>query len=47
MLFRFFSAVAYALEAIVTRDTQGFLSPPIPVLSVQGLLQPVNQLNDG
>jgi predicted nucleic acid-binding protein len=36
-----FSAVAQALEAIVTRDTQGFLSSPIPVLSVQELLQQV------
>lgn len=36
-----FSAVAQALEAIVTRDTQGFLSSPIPILSVQELLQQV------
>jgi predicted nucleic acid-binding protein len=36
-----FSAVAQALEAIVTRDTQGFLSSPISVLSVQELLQQV------
>jgi predicted nucleic acid-binding protein len=38
-----FSAVAQGLEAIVTRDAQGFLSSPIPVLSVQGLLHQVRQ----
>jgi hypothetical protein len=26
-----FSAVAQGLEALVTRDTQGFLSSPVPV----------------
>jgi hypothetical protein len=34
-----FSAVAQGLDAILTRDTQGFLSSPISVLSVQELLQ--------
>jgi predicted nucleic acid-binding protein len=38
-----FSAVAQGLEAIVTRDAQGFLSSPIPVLSVQELLHQVRQ----
>jgi predicted nucleic acid-binding protein len=36
-----FSAVAQGLEAIVTRDAQGFLSSPIPILPVQELLQQV------
>lgn len=34
-----FSAVGQGLEAIVTRDIQGFLSSPVPVLSIQELLQ--------
>jgi hypothetical protein len=34
-----FSAVAQGLEALVTRDTQGFLSSPVPVLSVREVLQ--------
>lgn len=34
-----FSAVTQGLEAIVTRDAQGFLSSPLPVLSIQELLQ--------
>lgn len=38
-----FSAVNQGSEAIVTRDTQGFLSSPIPVLSIQELLQQVRQ----
>jgi predicted nucleic acid-binding protein len=42
-----FSAVAQGLEAIVTRDDQGFLSSPIPVLSIQALLQQVRQQNGG
>ncbi|MBD2328237.1 PIN domain-containing protein [Alkalinema sp. FACHB-956] len=42
-----FSAVAQGLEAIVTRDAQGFLSSPIPVLSIQDLLQQVRQQNGG
>jgi predicted nucleic acid-binding protein len=42
-----FSAVAQGLEAIVTRDAQGFLSSPIPVLPIQELLQQVRQQNGG
>jgi predicted nucleic acid-binding protein len=42
-----FSAFAQGLEAIVTRDAQGFLSSPIPVLSVQELLRQVRQQNGG
>ncbi len=42
-----FSAVAQGLDAIVTRDAQGFLSSPVPVLSVQDLLQQVRQQNSG
>jgi predicted nucleic acid-binding protein len=38
-----FSAVAQGLEAIVTRDVPGFLSSPIPVLTIQELLQQVRQ----
>jgi predicted nucleic acid-binding protein len=34
-----FGAVAQGLDAILTRDSKGFLSSPIPVLSVQDLLQ--------
>jgi predicted nucleic acid-binding protein len=34
-----FCAVAQGLDAILTRDTQGFLSSPVPVLSIQELLQ--------
>jgi len=34
-----FSAVAQNLDAIVTRDNRGFVSSPIPVLSIQDLLQ--------
>ncbi|MBD1854138.1 MULTISPECIES: type II toxin-antitoxin system VapC family toxin [Leptolyngbya] len=40
-----FSAVAQGLAAIVTRDVQGFLNSPIPVLSIQELLQQVRQQN--
>lgn len=40
-----FSAVIQGLEAIVSRDAQGFLSSPIPVLSIQELLQQVRQQN--
>jgi predicted nucleic acid-binding protein len=32
-------AIAQALDAIVTRDTQGFLSSTVPVLSIHQLLQ--------
>ncbi|MEA5571318.1 PIN domain-containing protein [Calothrix sp. UHCC 0171] len=42
-----FSAVAQGLEVIVTRDAEGFSSSPIPVLSVQELLQQVRQQNGG
>ncbi|MGV0026516.1 type II toxin-antitoxin system VapC family toxin [Phormidesmis priestleyi] len=42
-----FSAVAQGLEAIVTRDAQGFLSSPISVLPIQELLQQVRQQNGG
>ena len=34
-----FSAVAQELDAILTRDAKGFLSSPVPVLSVQELLR--------
>jgi predicted nucleic acid-binding protein len=34
-----FGAVAQGLDAILTRDNKGFLSSPIPVLSIQELLQ--------
>ena len=41
-----FSAVVEGLDAIVTRDVQGFLNSPVPpVLSVQELLQQVKQQN--
>jgi predicted nucleic acid-binding protein len=33
-----FGAVAQGLDAILTRDNKGFLSSPIPVLSIQELL---------
>jgi predicted nucleic acid-binding protein len=36
-----FSAVAQALDAIATRDAKGFLSSPMPVLSIQDLLHQV------
>ncbi|NJN60143.1 MAG: PIN domain-containing protein [Coleofasciculaceae cyanobacterium RL_1_1] len=34
-----FGAVAQGLDVILTRDNRGFLSSPIPVLSVQDLLK--------
>ena len=34
-----FGAVAQGLDAILTRDNKGFLSSPVPVLSVQELQQ--------
>ncbi|MEG4216657.1 PIN domain-containing protein [Microcoleus sp. Pol14C6] len=34
-----FGAVAQGLDPILTRDNKGFLSSPIPVLSIQELLQ--------
>lgn len=40
-----FSAVTQGLEAIVTRDSQGFSSSPMPVLSIQELLQQLRQQN--
>ncbi|MEH1999566.1 type II toxin-antitoxin system VapC family toxin [Nostoc sp.] len=33
------SAIAQGLDAILTRDTQGFLSSSVPVLSIHQLLQ--------
>lgn len=42
-----FSAIAQGLEAIVTRDTEGFLSSLVPVLSVRELLQQARQQNGG
>ncbi|AFY85218.1 type II toxin-antitoxin system VapC family toxin [Oscillatoria acuminata] len=36
-----FSAVAQRLDVIITRDVQGFLRSPIPVLSVPELLRQV------
>jgi predicted nucleic acid-binding protein len=40
-----FSAVTQGLDAILTRDAQGFLSSPISVLSVQELLQQFGMQN--
>ncbi len=40
-----FGAVAQGLDAILTRDNKGFLSSPIPVLSVQELLQQLGTQN--
>ncbi|MEH2380282.1 MAG: PIN domain-containing protein [Nostoc sp.] len=34
-------AIAEGLDAILTRDTQGFLSSSVPVLSIHQLLQPL------
>jgi predicted nucleic acid-binding protein len=42
-----FGAVAQGLDAILTRDNKGFLSSPIPVLSVQDLLQQLGTQNRG
>jgi predicted nucleic acid-binding protein len=42
-----FGAVAQGLEAILTRDSKGFLSSPIPVLSIQELLQQLSTQNRG
>ena len=41
-----FSAVAQGLDAILTRDQQGFSSSPIPVLSIQSCLNQANEKND-
>jgi predicted nucleic acid-binding protein len=40
-----FGAVAQGLDAILTRDNKGFLSSPIPVLSVQELSQQLGTQN--
>lgn len=40
-----FSAVNQGLDAIVTRDSQGFLNSPILVLSIPELIQQVRQKN--
>ncbi len=37
-----YSAIAQDLDAIITRDTTGFLSSSIPVLSIRQLLEKVN-----
>lgn len=42
-----FCAVAQGLDAIVTRDAQGFLSSPVPVLSVQESLRQLGTQNRG
>lgn len=42
-----FSAVTQGLDAIVTRDVQGFVSSPVPVLSVQDSLQQVGKQSRG
>jgi predicted nucleic acid-binding protein len=40
-----FDAVAQGLDSILTRDNNGFLSSPIPVLSIQELLQQLGTQN--
>jgi predicted nucleic acid-binding protein len=42
-----FGAVAQGLDAILTRDNQGFLSSPIPVLSIQELLRQLGMQSRG
>ena len=42
-----FCAIAQGLDGITTRDTKGFLSSPLPVLSVQNLLHQIGQQNSG
>ena len=42
-----FCAVTQGLEGILTRDTQGFLSSPLPVLSIQELLSRLRRQNSG
>ncbi|MBW4514740.1 MAG: PIN domain-containing protein [Timaviella obliquedivisa GSE-PSE-MK23-08B] len=42
-----FCAVAQGLDAILTRDMQGFLSSPVPVLSIQEFLQQLETQNNG
>jgi predicted nucleic acid-binding protein len=40
-----FCAVVQGLDAILTRDKRGFLSSPIPVLSISDLLQQLGSKN--
>jgi predicted nucleic acid-binding protein len=40
-----FGAVAQGLDAILTRDSKGFLSSPIPVLSIQEMLKQLGTQN--
>ncbi len=40
-----FCAVTQGLEAVLTRDKRGFLSSPIPVLSISELLQQLGSKN--
>lgn len=40
-----FGAVSQGLDSILTRDNKGFLSSPIPVLSIQELLQQLRTQN--
>ena len=42
-----FCAVTQGLDGILTRDTQGFLSSPLPVLSIQELLSRLRRQNSG
>ena len=42
-----FSAVAQELDAILTRDAKGFLSSPVPVLSIQKLLGQLGNQDSG
>lgn len=39
-------AIAQRLDAILTRDTQGFLNSSVPVLSVQDFLQRLGEQNN-
>jgi predicted nucleic acid-binding protein len=42
-----FGAVSQGLDGILTRDNKGFLSSPIPVFSIQELLQQLGTQNRG
>ncbi len=42
-----FCAVAQGLDAILTRDKRGFVSSPVPVLSIGALLQQLGTQNSG
>ena len=42
-----FGAVAQGLDIILTRDNKGFLSSPIPIMSIQVLLQQLETRNRG